>query len=362
MRILYLAGRELTYPRNDVLRRAFERFAQVDVIGSPQRPASLLRGSLRLALRAAPRLASRAYDLVFVGFYGHLLMLPAGLLARRPVLFDAFVSTYDTLVDDRQTLRPTSLAGRLAFGLDQASGRLADHILLDTPQHCAYYAQTFGLPLERFSALPVGCNEDLFHPQPPGPPHSGPLRVLYYTSYMPLHGVDVVVQAAHRLRSQGLHFRLIGSGPTRAAVQRQAQDLGLENVEFLADVPLTRLPGELAQADICLGGHFGGSLKAGRVVPGKVYQALAMGCPLIATTTPANLDLLAHGQSAYLCQPQDPEALADGLLRLARDPALRQRLAAGARACYLETCSEAVITARLQEVVSRAGCVRHAWI
>lgn len=359
MRILYIAGRELTYPRNDVLLRAFERFAQVEVVGSRRRPASLLRNSLRLAFQSALRLPSRAYDLIFVGFYGHLLMLPAGLLARRPVLFDAFVSTYDTLVDDRQMLRSTSLAGRLAFGLDRAAGRLADHILLDTPQHCDYYARTFGLPLERFSSLPVGCNEDLFHPLPPGPARPGPLRVLYYTSYMPLHGVEVVIQAAHRLRGEGLYFRLIGSGPTRSAVQRQAQDLGLDNVEFLSDVPLERLPGELAEADLCLGGHFGGSPKAGRVVPGKVYQVLAMARPLVATATPANLDLLAHGQSAYLCPPQDPDALADGLLRLARDPALRQHLAAGGRARYLETCSEAVITARLQELVEHADRFRH---
>lgn len=349
MRVLFITGRELAYSRNDVLLRAFRRFAEVDALGVEQRPASLALNSLRLSLRALPRLPSRRYDLVFVGFYGHLLMLPAGLLARAPVLFDAFVSTYDTLSADRQVFSPRSPAGRLAFWLDQAACRLASHVLLDTSLHAQYFAQTFNLPADKLSDLPVGCSEDLFSPRPQPGVHPHTL-VLYYSSYLPLHGVETVARAASLLTAENIHFRLIGSGPGLAAVQALATQAGLQNITFMPDVPLERLPAEIAAADVCLGGHFGSSEKAGRVVPGKVYQILAMGRPLIAGDTPANRMLLTEGEDALLCPPGDPASLAAALRSLHCDPALRSRLAAGARRLYEMACSEKVITDGLQAV------------
>ena len=86
MHILFLAGRELSYPRNDVLLRALRDFAHVDVFGPLHRPRSLVRSSLQVTGQALKRLGSESYDAVFVGFYGYLLMLPVGLLARRRVL------------------------------------------------------------------------------------------------------------------------------------------------------------------------------------------------------------------------------------------------------------------------------------
>jgi len=349
MRVLFATGREIDYPRNDVLLRAFRRIGQVEVIGE-RGSGSIVRRSLRFSLRLLPRLLNPRHDLLFIGFYGHFLMLPAGLLARRPVLFDAFVSTYDTLCLDRRRFSPRSAAGRLAFWLDRTTCRLADRVLLDTLHHARYFADTFALPPDRFAVLPVGCNEDLFRPAPlalPGPA----TRVLYYSSYLPLHGVETVVQAAARLTSHPIHFRLIGNGQAYNRVRQLANTLGLQNVAFIPPVPLDALPAEIAAADICLGGHFGDTPKAGRVVPGKIYQILAMARPLIAAGTPANRELLSHGETAFLCPPNDPDALAEAILRLHDDSALRRRLAEGGHALFQTECSEAVITARLRNIV-----------
>jgi glycosyltransferase involved in cell wall biosynthesis len=256
------------------------------------------------------------------------------------------------LIADRETFSAHSPGGRLAYWLDRAACHLADHILLDTWQHVDYFTHTFGIPHEKFSALPVGCNEELFSPRP-SKPLSNSIRVLYYTTYMPLHGVETVVQAASLLKDEAIHFRLVGDGPTHKRVREIARQLGVKNIEFIPYLPLEQLPGEIAAADICLGGHFGTSDKAGRVVPGKVYQVLAMARPLIATATPANLDLLVHGKSAYICPPDDAPALAAALLELSGDTDLRQRLATGGRERYLERCSEAVITNLLKGVIDQ---------
>ena len=355
MRILFLTGREISYARNEVLLRAFQRVGAVEVIASASQPKSLITNSLRIAAAALPRLLTRSYDLVFIGFYGHLIFRLLGGLIRQPILFDAFVSTYDTLSFDRQQFTPDSLSGKAAFWLDQSTCRRANHLLLDTEQHVDYFGMTLGLPREKFTALPVGCSEAIYHPQPkPVAASDVPADktiVLSYTTFLPLHGMETVLHAAAQLQAAPIHFHLIGAGPLLPAMQALATTLGLANLTFAPPVPPTTLATAIAAADICLGGHFGDSDKAGRVVPGKIYQMLAMAKAVIAGDTPANRTLLQHGEHALLVDPTDPQALAAAILTLHNDPALRTRLAVQGHQLYQSTCSETMITQRLQQVV-----------
>jgi glycosyltransferase involved in cell wall biosynthesis len=279
-------------------------------------------------------------------------MLPIGVLSRAPILFDAFVSTYDTLVQDRAEIRVGSLGALLARWLDQAACYLSDRVLLDTPEHSAFFQSVLGISGEKISVLPVGCNEDLFFPRP-SEPHDG-LIVLYYCTFLPLHGADVVVEAALRLQDRAaLTFRLIGEGPEYSRVRALADQLELTNLIFIPSMPLEGLTAEISQADICLGGHFGLSEKAGRVIPGKIYQILAMARPLIAADTPANNTLLEPGEHALLCPPGDPDALAAAILYLAGNPGARATLGEAGRARFLACCSEGVITQELSRLVDR---------
>jgi glycosyltransferase involved in cell wall biosynthesis len=352
MRFLFISGRELDYVRNDVVLRAFHRLGTVQVIGETQ-PGPMLSRITRVFFQALPYLLFHHYDLIFVGFYGHLLMLPVGILSHSPVLFDAFVSTYDTLCFDRQRCKPSSLLGRLAFWLDQTSCRLADSILLDTQCHVDYFIHTFDLLTDKVKYLPVGCNEDIFYPRPQVK-RGNLTSVLFYSSYLPLHGVGIAVRAAGLLRSeQAIRFRLIGTGQEYPKVHKLADDLGLENITFLPPVSLETLANEIASADICLGGHFGRSDKSRRVIPSKIYQILSMGRPLIAADTPANRELLSDGLNACFCPQDNPEALADAILKLHYDKALREQLSYQAHSLYSEKCSEIVITGHLQKIVER---------
>jgi glycosyltransferase-like protein len=61
-------------------------------------------------------------------------------------------------------------------------------------------------------------------------------------------------------------------------------------------------------------------------------EALAAGLPVVASEIDVFLTFLTHGESALLCPPGDGRALGDCLTRLARVPALRERLVAGGRA------------------------------
>ncbi len=353
MRILFLSGRELPYQRNEVILRALERLGTVTVIGPQAQPRSLLWSSFVVTLRSMPHLVFGQFDLIFVGFFGHLLMFPVKLLSSKPVLFDAFISVYDTLSGDRNVFPQGSWRGKLAYWLDQTACRRANHVLLDTRQQVEFFTSAFDLPSSKLSSLPVGCNEDLFYPKP-SPSADARTNVLYYSTYQPLHGVETVVRAAEQISYESnISFKLIGRGQEYARVNHLAHELNLSNVTFTAPVPIEQLPGEIAAADICLGGHFGTSEKAGRVVPGKIYQILAMERAVIAADSQANTALLTHGETAYLVPPSDPQSLAEAILTLHKDIRLRQRLAEGGRQLFVDCCGEASITQRLLEILQK---------
>jgi len=349
-KILFTCGREPEYTRNEVVLRALRaRYAVTEVTDS--RPGSLTARSLRVLRRLIPHLRRGDYDLVFVGFYGYLLMPWVRRFTHRPVVFDAFVSNYDTLCFDRRRFHPHSIVGRLAFWLDRTACHAADRVLLDTASHKKYFAETFHLSSDRLRHLYVGCNEDMFFPQPASP-SGDEFRVLYYSSYLPLHGVEHIVRAAKLLEGRkDLRFRLIGQGMSYPHVRRLAEQLGVSNLEFLPPVPYHRLPGEIAAADLCLGGPFGDTPKARRIIPGKTFQFLAMARPVIATDTPGNRELLTHRQSAYLIPPADAEALAEAIAMLGEDNVLREAIATGGYGCYQRRCSEAIIRERLYHIL-----------
>lgn len=329
---------------------------------SAQGPLAWLRSAGRLAL-GWMRLVGRwiggpPTDVVIVGYLGHLDVFLARLLTRRPVVLNALLSLHDTVVRDRRLVAERSPVARLLRGLDRAACRAADLVLLDTDAHIAYFCEEFNLDPATFHRVLVGSDR-AGRPATIRPP-GAPVRVLFVGTFIPLHGVGTIVEAAARLEQQDadVRFRLIGRGQEFAAAADAVRRRGLTRVE-LADqwLDAESYERELAEAEICLG-VFGGTDKARRVIPSKVYDALAAGRPLITADTPAARELLTHGVDAWLCPPDDPAALAAAVATLASDHALRERLAEGARRTYEEKCTPEVIGRDL--VAKLRGLVAHS--
>jgi glycosyltransferase involved in cell wall biosynthesis len=113
-----------------------------------------------------------------------------------------------------------------------------------------------------------------------------------------------------------------------------------------------QLPHELHAAGCALG-VFGTSEKARRVIPNKVFQALACGVPVITADTPASRELLVDEDSALLVPPGDADSLATAVRHLAEDPALARRLADGGLHAYRAQASEHVLGERWRGLIER---------
>ncbi|HET9014658.1 MAG TPA: glycosyltransferase [Thermomicrobiaceae bacterium] len=383
--VLYLGTYERDYPRNVLVIAALRR-AGFDVreIHAPvwerrrdkvaglrsivpwlRLGAALAVGYATLGARAL--LTVRSADVVFVGYPGQLdmvILAPLVRLLHRPVIFNPLVTLTDTLVEDRQLVASGSLPGRAIAALDRAALSLADAVIVDTPENGRYLVERYPSLSDSIYPLDVGADDRLFVPESPCErTPGGPLRVLFYGKFIPLHGVETILRAAARLDPDRVSFTLIGSGQTGHAARLLARVLGLTNVEFVDWVPFHDLPGHISRADVVLG-IFGDTAKAARVVPNKVFQAMAMAAAIVTADTPAVRRVLQHGQSAMLVPAGDPEALADAIQRLT-DPDLRRALGLAARAGFNEVGSIDALAGHLGKIIDAVTSMpaqpEHAW-
>ncbi len=136
--------------------------------------------------------------------------------------------------------------------------------------------------------------------------------------------VDVLLRAAALLRDRipELEIRIVGNGPEYLRLQQIWIDLHLEStVHWVGDVNMSTLATEYRRADVfCLP-----TVQEGF---GIVFlEAMAAGKPIVAARAAAVPEVVRHGM---LVEPENPEALAEGIMRLYRDPDLRGSLALSA--------------------------------
>jgi glycosyltransferase involved in cell wall biosynthesis len=268
---------------------------------------------------------------LYPGWFDVIVLAPLARLRRMPVLFDPFISLYDTVVSDRGLVEPRSLLGRTVRVVDRASLRGARRVIADTPSHAAFYADLARIPPERIGVVWVGADDDAFRPRPQIVPAAR--RALFYGTFIKLHGIEVIVRAAKLLEDDDVEVRIIGTGQEGERVDELLRELRPANVVRLDHVPHEVLADEIAAATLCLG-IFGTTAKARRVVPNKVFECVAVGRPVITADTEGIRSAFTDEEIAMV-PPGDPEALANEIRRLLSEPASRERMAVAAHKRYL---------------------------
>lgn len=306
---------------------------------------------------AAARLRARwrsmpTPDLVVTGFNGQLDVPLARLVAGRGarLVFAPLVTLTETLVDDRRVYHRDGAKGRAALALDRLTLETPDLVLTDTETHRAWIAAEVS-PRARTATVYLGA-EPGFRPTPPRLRRADePLRVLFYGQYVPLHGTNVIVEAAALLaREGGIAITMVGTGPDREAAGRLAAMRGVAGVAFEDWVAYEELPARLAACDVALG-IFGSSVKARMVIPTKVYQAAAAGRAVVSAETPALREIFTPEADVLTVPDGDPQALAAMLRRLRDTPELAPRIGAAAGRLVAEHLDPAAQGARLRAIL-----------
>ena len=288
-------------------------------------------------LMAYPKLIVRyitapRHDAVLVPYMGHLdvlLLKPLARLRGAPIVWDAFLSLWDTVVLDRRMVGERHFLARALRWLEGRACHAADIVVLDTEAHAGFFRETYSLSPGKTAVVFVGAEADRFPWQAARPRNPDtPVRVLFYGQFAPLHGVPTIVEAARLARNKPIDWVLIGGGQEEERVRRMLKSQPSSRLTWIPWVPYDHLIDELARADVCLG-IFGDSAKAGRVIPNKVFQILSTGRPLVTRDSPAIRELAPNDNTPgiELIPPADPEALVAAVERLARDCSISPRQA-----------------------------------
>lgn len=300
--------------------------------------------------RLVGRLLKRDYDAIIAT--GHKVFLLSRLLVfGKPVLFDVFISAYDTLVLDRKLVREGSLKATYIWYADKWLCQLAEQILTINEAYTDFFAKTYGIPKEKMHAVVVGADEHLFTPHK-AKPHDN-FIVEFHGSFIPLHGIEHVIDAARTLKQEkDIVFLVSGKGQMFPAMQERVKKEKLGNVYLLGFVPWETLVQNVVNADVCLG-IFATTPKAARCVTHKVFEAMAVGKPIITRSSPATRSIFTHGKDAWLVKPGDGKALAKAILHLKQDYELRERLAENAHRLYEERYSVKKLGERVKKVIEK---------
>lgn len=305
------------------------------------------RRALRTSLQAA--LAAERPRCVVVPYPGHAVVGEVAKLVDAPVVLDLFLSAYDTVVEDRRVVAPGSLIAHWLQQVDTAACRAADLVLLDTPPHAAYVAALTELSSEHFAWLPLADPDAPALPAPPPAPSQGRLRLLFFGTGVPLHGLTTLIDAVAECSE--VDFELVGgTAQERAHAAARLPGRLVLQAPFL---PPADLRERIAAADL-VAGVFGTSGKAQRVVPWKVVHALASGRPVVTGATPAVLGWLDGCAAVVTVPPGDPVALAAALRQLAAEPGRLLAAAAAARPAYERHFAVARCGERWRGILARA--------
>ena len=179
------------------------------------------------------------------------------------------------------------------------------------------------------------------------------------SSLVPHEGIGTLLQATRLLKDRGMKVRalIVGDGPERAALQRQAAGLGLaETAIFTGRVPVTKVREFHALLDVFVVPRTPDRV-CQLVTPLKPVEAMASGLCVVTSDVKALAEIIKPEVTGALTVPQDPVALADSLELLLCSPDIRRKLGDNAREWVARDRTWAHNATRYRDAYARLGAI-----
>jgi len=223
-----------------------------------------------------------------------------------------------------------------------------------------------GVPAEKILIVPNAVSEDFLQPLPDAQKLRSQLGIKpdehvigEVSSLVPHEGIGTLLQATRLLKDRGLPMRalIVGDGPERAALQRQAADLGLgEAAIFTGRVPATKVREFHALLDVFVVPRTPDRV-CQLVTPLKPVEAMASGLCVVTSEVKALAEIIKPDVTGALTIPEDPAALADTLELLVGSPDIRRKLGDNAREWVARDRTWARNAARYRDAYTRLGAI-----
>jgi glycosyltransferase involved in cell wall biosynthesis len=260
------------------------------------------------------------------------LFLLAGLMVKKRLGVPLLLEVNSPLVLERSQHSGGLALARLARWAERTAWRGADRVLPVTAV-LATHVRACGVPAERIQVVPNGINRAHFAQAPEVEEAKARLGlqgrlVLGFTGFVrEWHGVDrIVAWMATGEAPTNTHLLIVGDGPVRAALEEQAQRLGLSSrVAFTGVVHRDQVPAHVAAFDIALQ-----PAVTPYASPLKLMEYMVLGKAIVAPATANLMEILSDEFNALLFQEHSALTMESAMARLCADESLRNRLSRNA--------------------------------
>lgn len=221
--------------------------------------------------------------------------------------------------------------------LETLAYRKADHVVALTNSFVPHISARRGKS-EGISVIENGADLSFFLPAPNGESAKRSLGIearfvaAYVGTHGLAHGLETILDAADRLRDRpDILFLLVGDGADRARIERMRMERALDNVRLLGQRPKAEMPEIWGASDVSLI-LLRRREEFSKVIPSKMFEAMAMRRPIILGVEGEARLLLEQAGAGIAVTPESAEELVAAVRRLADDPELAETC--GARGAH----------------------------
>ncbi|HEX3031263.1 MAG TPA: glycosyltransferase family 4 protein [Bacillota bacterium] len=284
-----------TSPQLNLLRRFLNYF-------------SFVISSLRYVIQLAG-----SYDVVIVSSPPLVLGL-TGLIYRWwwkvPLVFDVR-DIWPEVVAELGEIRRSSGLFRAAQALEQYIYKKASLVTVVT-EGKKKALQARGVPANKLACIPNGFDREIrYYPTQPGLKKKLGLEDKFVVLYPGLigkaQGLNLLLDLADRIKNQRLHFLLVGDGVERQNLLREISSRKLTNISLLPTQPHEQIVSLFRMADLVWVSLKNGAMTSS--IPSKLYEALALACPVLLVAGGESAELLRESGSGLSIAPEDTTAI-----------------------------------------------------
>lgn len=271
----------------------------------------------------------------------------------------------ETLID-MGTIGENSVPARLMRLLEKFIYSRAEKIITLLPD-AHKYITTLGMGREKIVYIPNGANPEIYEIADKLNPEfnqflkNHPLlsdkskfKVVYTGAHATVNSLDTAVHAASILQHRNIaniQFILVGAGPEKDNLIKLADDLHLGSIEFCDRVDRRVVPYILSCADCCLLLGKDIPLYQYGVSPNKLFDYLASAKPIVFAANVSN-NIVDMAQCGITLPPEDPEKLADALIKLSKMPiSNREKMGQNGRQYFMENHTYQVLADKLEKEI-----------
>ena len=262
-----------------------------------------------------------------------------------PLIFDPLISSWDKKINEQSKYKKMSKESISMKNIESTLFNKPNFLVADTEAHKRFFIKEFNIPEKKIFVINVGAEEKIFFPNKKIIPSSS--EILFYGSFLELHGIDVIINAAKILKDKSIKWTLIGS------FQKIKLDGLPLNISFESTMNIKKLARRINKATLLLG-IFSNSEKANNVIPNKVFQSLACGKTVITRYADAYpKSFFKKNMGIFFVKPNDPRALAQQVLKVINDKKLIIKTNKLARSTFNAFYSEEIIKNQVHSLFAK---------